>query len=140
MAKDGRTERMGMARVRSRRKLAGIGAALAAAALLVWAGSGRAEQRVDLNRASVSELATLPGIGEAKAQAIVAHREATPFRSVDDLREVKGIGDKLLEQLRDRVEVSGAAGAARAAGGAGGAAPKSGAPASRPGTAGGAGS
>ena len=72
---------------------------------------------LDLNTASVAEIEKLPGIGASKAQAIVARRDATPFRSVDELRDVKGIGDRLLEQLRPLVRVGGV-GSVGAAGGA----------------------
>ena len=68
-------------------------------------GPDTAASRVDLNAASVEELARLPGIGPAKAQAIVSHRSADPFRSHEDLRKVKGIGDKLYEQLKDQITV-----------------------------------
>jgi comEA protein len=61
--------------------------------------------RVDINAASSEELATLPGIGPSKAQAIVEHRAKAPFATPDDLRKVKGIGDKLYESLRDRITV-----------------------------------
>jgi competence protein ComEA len=64
-------------------------------------------RRVDLNTATESELADLPGIGPAKAQAIIAHRSTTPFSSPEDLRQVKGIGDHLFESLKDRISVSG---------------------------------
>jgi competence protein ComEA len=61
---------------------------------------------VDLNTASASELEELPGIGPTTAEAIVDHRERNgPFSSVDDLLDVRGIGDAKLEQLRDRVTV-----------------------------------
>ena len=60
---------------------------------------------VDVNSASVAELATLPGIGESKAKAIVEYRAAAPFKTVDDLKKVKGIGEKTLEVLRPRVTV-----------------------------------
>ncbi|WP_123039773.1 ComEA family DNA-binding protein [Cohnella candidum] len=67
---------------------------------------------LDLNRATESELDTLPGIGPAKAKAIVAYRDDRKgFRSVDELLEVKGIGAKLLERIRPLVTLSpGAAG------------------------------
>jgi len=59
---------------------------------------------LDLNRASAADLEQLPGIGPAKAKAIVEHRERYgPFRSVDDLLNVKGIGPKLMERLRPLV-------------------------------------
>lgn len=61
--------------------------------------------RIDINGASIAELATLPGIGPSKAQAIAEHRAKAPFASTDDLRKVKGIGDKLYESLRDRITV-----------------------------------
>ena len=62
---------------------------------------------VDINSADAATLAqTLKGVGPAKAEAIVAFREANgPFRSVEELTEVKGIGEKLLEQNRDRITV-----------------------------------
>ena len=61
---------------------------------------------VDINRASVTELEALPGVGPATAEAIVAHREQNgPFASVDDLLDVRGIGEAKLEQLRDQATV-----------------------------------
>jgi len=69
-----------------------------------------AETRIDVNAASAAELATLPGIGAAKAAAIVAERERAPFRSVDDLERVDGIGAKTLSDLREKVTVGQAAG------------------------------
>lgn len=57
--------------------------------------------RVDLNRATALELQTLPGIGAVLAQRIVAHRQTRgSFHSVEELLEVKGIGQKRLERLR----------------------------------------
>jgi competence protein ComEA len=61
---------------------------------------------VDLNTAGAEQLDALPGIGPATAAAIIADREAHgPFRSVDDLGRVRGIGDAKLEQLRGLVMV-----------------------------------
>jgi len=62
-------------------------------------------RRIDINSASVAELATLPGIGEAKAKAIVEYRAADPFKTVEDLKKVKGIGEKTLEALRPDLTV-----------------------------------
>lgn len=64
--------------------------------------SGISQSPVDLNEASVGELDSLPGIGKTLAERIIAHR---PYRTVDDLRKVKGIGDKTLEKLRPHVVV-----------------------------------
>ena len=74
-----------------------------AAPASVAPGDGAA--RVNLNSASTDELARLPGIGPAKAKAIVAHRAEEPFRRPEDLRKVKGIGDKLYQSLKDQITV-----------------------------------
>ncbi len=62
--------------------------------------------KVNINTATAQELTTLPGIGQAKAEAIIQYREANgPFKSVEQLTEVKGIGDKILEKLKDEATV-----------------------------------
>jgi competence protein ComEA len=66
--------------------------------------------RINLNTASAAELARLPGIGPSKAQAIVAFRAKEPFTRADDLRKVKGIGDKLYDSIKDQVTVGDAKG------------------------------
>lgn len=58
--------------------------------------------QVNLNRASVEELATLPGVGPTLAARIL---EARPFARIDDLRRVRGIGPKTLEKLRPFVVI-----------------------------------
>jgi len=63
------------------------------------------EGKVNLNTATSAELATLPGIGPSKAQAIVEHRAKEPFSSPEDLRKVKGIGSKLYDSIRERITV-----------------------------------
>lgn len=60
---------------------------------------------VDVNRATEEELQQLPGIGPTLARRIVAARQAAPFRSVEDLRRVRGIGAKTLENLRPYITV-----------------------------------
>jgi competence protein ComEA len=58
--------------------------------------------RIDVNRASASELALLPGIGPALAARIVEERERNgPFASLDDLVRVRGIGPAILAGLAD---------------------------------------
>jgi competence protein ComEA len=57
---------------------------------------------LNINRASPTELETLPGIGASKAAAIVANR---PYSTVEDLERVPGIGAKTVEQLRPLVTV-----------------------------------
>jgi competence protein ComEA len=66
----------------------------------------KAAPKVNLNRAGVDELRTLPGVGPVLAQRMVEWRKAHGrYRTVDDLQEVKGIGKKRLEQLRPLVTV-----------------------------------
>lgn len=78
-------------------------------ALLVLAGTvpaSAAEETLDLNRASAKELTRLPGVGEAIAQRIVDFRdEHGPFKRVEDLLKVKGIGEKSFEKIRPYVRV-----------------------------------
>ena len=61
---------------------------------------------VNVNRATAEQLDALPGVGPATAQAIIEHRTKNgPFRRVDDLLEVPGIGEAKLANLRDKVKV-----------------------------------
>jgi competence protein ComEA len=65
-----------------------------------------ADAPVNLNTASAAQLDSLPGVGPATAAAIISDRaEHGPFRSVDDLGRVRGIGDAKLDQLRKLVTV-----------------------------------
>lgn len=62
--------------------------------------------RIDLNRASATELEGLPGIGPVTAARIVVWREDRgPFRDVEELQEVRGIGPATMDRIRDRVVV-----------------------------------
>lgn len=61
--------------------------------------------RIDLNRATADELATLPGIGPARAAAIIAAREEQPFAEPGDLRRVPGIGEATFQRLAPLVAV-----------------------------------
>lgn len=71
-------------------------------------GSGGGGALIDLNTADAALLEELPGVGPAIAQRIIDHRQSNgPFRSVDDLLEVSGIGPATLEKIRDRATVSG---------------------------------
>jgi competence ComEA-like helix-hairpin-helix protein len=68
----------------------------------IWLFGGR----LDLNTASARSLSRIQGIGDGTARAIVEHRErAGPYRTVDDLDDVAGIGPKTLERLRAVIEV-----------------------------------
>jgi competence protein ComEA len=60
---------------------------------------------IDLNRATADQLRALPGVGAKLAQRILDERAKAPFKSVDELRRVGGIGPKTLEKLRPHVRV-----------------------------------
>lgn len=61
---------------------------------------------VDINKAGADELAKLPGIGESKAEAIIAYREnVMPFESPQDIVNVSGIGESLYEKIKDNIKV-----------------------------------
>lgn len=88
-------------------------AAMVATTLPVMA-AGSPTGPIDLNTADAPALArALAGVGPAKAQAIVEYRRRHgPFKSVDELALVKGIGPRTLERNRDRLTVRGQAPAA----------------------------
>ena len=80
--------------------------------LLLYLAAPLALAALDLNTATEAELDALPGVGPSRAQAIIEHRaKSGPFRSVDDLRAVKGIGDKTFAELKPLLTVGAASGA-----------------------------
>ncbi len=63
-------------------------------------------QVVDINKADVETLVLLKGVGEKRAKAIVAYRELHgEFNTIDDLLNVKGIGEQMLEHNRARIKL-----------------------------------
>lgn len=66
----------------------------------------KAEKKLNINTASANQLIMLPGIGEAKANAIIAYRQQHgAFNSIAELGKVKGIGQKILSQLANDIAV-----------------------------------
>ncbi len=62
--------------------------------------------KININTADKSSLMTLWGIGETKAAAVILYRETTgPFKSVEDIMEVKGIGQKTFDKIRDLITI-----------------------------------
>ena len=58
---------------------------------------------ISLNNATVDELMSLPGIGQAKASAIIKYRENNAFKSIEDIKNVSGIGDSVFEKIKDYI-------------------------------------
>jgi len=62
--------------------------------------------KININSASAKELERLPRVGPVMAQRILSFRnEHGPFHSVEDLKQIKGIGEKTLARIRDRVTI-----------------------------------
>ncbi|HZK43855.1 MAG TPA: helix-hairpin-helix domain-containing protein [Syntrophomonadaceae bacterium] len=69
-------------------------------------GSGISSNKVNINKADASELATLSGIGPALSQRIIDHRNSNgPFKDISEIQNVSGIGEKKYEALKDSISV-----------------------------------
>ncbi|NEU03394.1 helix-hairpin-helix domain-containing protein [Clostridium senegalense] len=68
--------------------------------------TGKENNKININKASIEQLKTLSGIGDSKAKAILDYRESNGgFKSIDELSNIDGIGGKTLEKLRDKVDI-----------------------------------
>ncbi len=61
--------------------------------------------KININNATLEELMTLTGIGESKAKNIIAYREKEKFKTIEDIKNISGIGDVLFEKIKDRIVV-----------------------------------
>lgn len=62
--------------------------------------------KVNLNEADIEALQTLDGIGEVKAKAIIDYRDKNgPFKQIEDIKNVSGIGDSVYEKIKDNITV-----------------------------------
>ncbi|MBC7251594.1 MAG: helix-hairpin-helix domain-containing protein [Anaerolineae bacterium] len=76
------------------------------ASLTSAASSVQPAGKVNINTATAEELDTLPGIGPALAQRIIEYRQTNgPFQSIEEIKNVSGIGDKLFEKLKDLITI-----------------------------------
>jgi len=71
------------------------------------AETGTLEGVVNLNTASPEELQLIPGVGPSRVRNILAYRKAHPFRTVDELARIKGIGRKTVRKWRIHLAVGG---------------------------------
>lgn len=71
------------------------------------ADGGQASVSININTADTVELSSLPGIGASKAAAIIDYRtEHGPFTSVDEITNVRGVGNNILEKIRDLLRLN----------------------------------
>lgn len=67
-------------------------------------GESSKASQININTATIEELDTLPGVGEATANKIVNHRgESGDFKSIEEIKNVNGIGDKKFEDMKDLI-------------------------------------
>ncbi len=85
----------------------GVVLVLVIAALMLAGAAWASDQgRININKASIEELVQLKGVGEKIAEAIVKYREANgPFKAPEDLMNVSGIGEKIFANNQDRISV-----------------------------------
>ncbi|MGJ7921440.1 helix-hairpin-helix domain-containing protein [Neobacillus sp. LXY-4] len=74
--------------------------------MAIMADGNSASDKVNINTAEASELETLPGIGPSKSAAIIEYREKNgPFKSIEDIQSISGIGQKTFEKLKDKITI-----------------------------------
>ncbi len=84
----------------------GLALALAPTAVLAQKSKSTQTEKVNINTATTEQLQTLPGVGPALAKAIIDHRAKNgKFNKVEELLNVKGIGEKKFQKMKDRLVV-----------------------------------
>ena len=83
-----------------------LGLALSSVSVLAQKSGPAATEKVNLNTATVEQLKSLPGIGPAMAKLIVEHRtKAGKFTRIEEIMNIKGIGEKKFQKIKDRLTV-----------------------------------
>ncbi len=81
-----------------------LGLALTPVSALAQKAKATSTEKVNLNTAGVEQLQTLPGVGPAIAKKIIEHRSKVgKFNKVDEILNVKGIGEKKFQKMKDRL-------------------------------------
>lgn len=91
-----------------KRKHVFVSLMLIVAGVFIFSGLALADDagKININTATVEELTMLSGIGDAYAQRIVEYREVNgPFTSIEQIKEVKGIGEKTFEKIKDQITI-----------------------------------
>lgn len=65
----------------------------------------QSNSKININKASLSELITIPNIGETKAKAIIEYRNKTKFNKIEDIKNVPGIGENLFANIKENITV-----------------------------------
>lgn len=60
---------------------------------------------ININTADIEELKKIPGVGEKTAEKIIEYREKTPFKTIDDIKNIDGIGKKKFDSLKDFINI-----------------------------------
>ena len=83
-----------------------LGLALAPATVWAQKAAAPAAAKVNINTATAEQLQTLPGIGPALAKTIIEHRtKSGKFNKIEEILNVKGMGEKKFEKIKDRLTV-----------------------------------
>lgn len=84
--------------------------ALVLVALLSFAGiasvDAKENEQININKATAKELLSLKGIGSKKANDIIVYREENgPYKEIEEIMQVKGIGNKMFEKIKNQITV-----------------------------------